>query len=56
MDTCTVAVAADVSKPLDELGPDDWEMMEVRACMHASIWTAGVVQHVAERVHAHMHM
>lgn len=30
--TCAVAVAADTTKPLEELGPADWEIMEV------SVW------------------
>ncbi|KXZ49546.1 hypothetical protein GPECTOR_20g400 [Gonium pectorale] len=30
METCVVAVAADTSKPLEELGPADWEIMELK--------------------------
>ncbi|GLI65399.1 hypothetical protein VaNZ11_008955 [Volvox africanus] len=30
METCAVAVAADTTKPLEELGPADWEIMELK--------------------------
>lgn len=30
VEDAVIAVARDASKPLDELGPSDWELMEVR--------------------------
>ncbi|KAG2489152.1 hypothetical protein HYH03_012378 [Edaphochlamys debaryana] len=30
METCVVAVAADTTKPLEDLGPADWEIMELK--------------------------
>jgi hypothetical protein len=40
MDTCAVAVAADTTKPLEELGPGDWELMEVRVAGVHEVRTA----------------